>query len=136
MDAHGEWIGGFESRLDDGRGHVVTVDLPADEGGKDSGMGGLELTVLSLAGCINIIFGLVARRRKLPFTGLSVHLTAERPPRTPTITKVHGTFEVRSSAPKEDVETAFRLTMKTCPVGVLFDQAHIPVDVVLNVVPS
>jgi putative redox protein len=114
----------------------VTVDLPVAEGGKDAGPDGLELTVLSLAGCIHIIFGRVARRRKLPFTGLTVHLTAERPPQSPTITEVHGTFEVRSSAPNEDVENAFRITMRTCPVGVLFDRAHIPVDVTLKVVPS
>jgi putative redox protein len=135
MEARAVWKGGFEIQLDDGRGHAVTVDLPPHEGGTNAGTSSLELGVLSLAGCISTIFGLVAQRRKLSFTGLTVSLVADRPPRAPTIEKVHGTLEVRTSASPEEVETVLRLTLKTCPIGVLFDRAHVPVEVTATVVP-
>jgi len=129
MEARAVWQGGFETRLEDGRGHSVVVDLPVGEGGKNVGPSSLELMVLSLAGCISTIFALVARKRKLSFTGFTVHLTAERPPHAPTVQRVRGTVEVRSSASAEEVGTALRLTLKTCPVGVLLEQAHVPVDI-------
>lgn len=136
MEARAVWQSGFETRLDDGRGHFVTVDLPVDEGGRNIGSTSLELLVLSLAGCISTIFALVAQKRKLPFSGLSVHLTAERPRRAPTIRKVRGTVEVRSPASREDIDTVLRATLRTCPAGVLFEQARVPVDVTLAVIPS
>jgi putative redox protein len=135
MDAKGVWKGGFETLLEDGRGHTVTVDLPVNEGGKDAGTSALELGVLSLAGCITTIFGLVAHKRRLRFTGLSISLTAERPPGAPTIQRVHGRLDVQSEASMEEVETILRLTLKTCPMGVLFEQAHVPVEVTAVLTP-
>lgn len=135
MDARGVWQGGFETRLEDDRGHSVTVDLPVNEGGKDAGTSALELLVLSFAGCISTIFHLIAQKRRLSFTQLTIALTAERPARAPTIERVHGRLEVRTSAPKEEVETALRLTLKTCPVGVLLERAHIPVEVTATLLP-
>ena len=136
MDADGVWKGGFETRLEDGRGHVVTVDLPVDASGRDSGTSPLELMVLSLAGCITTIFAMIAAKRKLAFEGLHVSLRADRPPGAPTIRKVYGTLEVRTEASKADVETVLRLTLKTCPVGVLFERAQIPVEVALSISPT
>ena len=133
MEAHGVWEGGFRTRLDDGRGHMVTVDLPPDEDGMDAGTSSLELMVLSLAGCITTIFGLVAQRRKLRFVDMRVALGAERPKGAPTIQRVAGTLEVRTEASSEEVETALRVTLRICPVGVLFEQAHVPVQVVARV---
>jgi putative redox protein len=129
MEARGVWNAGFETRLDDGRGHVVTVDLPVDEDGTNAGTSALELAVLSLAGCVTTIFSLIAKRRRLTFDGLRVALTADRPPGAPTIVKVRGTVEVNSEAARDDVETVLRLTLRTCPVGVLFEKAGIPVVV-------
>jgi len=129
MHASSEWKGGYRSILSDGRGHEVPVDLPKNEDGDDTGTSSLELTVLSMAGCISTIFALVAERRKLPFESLRVDLDAERPKGSPTIARVVGTVHVRSSAPAEDVEAAVAITVRTCPVGVLFHQARIPVDV-------
>jgi len=135
MDAQGVWKGGFETRLEDGRGHTVTVDLPFDEGGRNAGTSPLELAVLSLAGCITTIFSLIAEKRKLTFDGLAITLTADRPAGAPTIQKVHGWLNVRTEATEEDVETVLRLTLETCPLGVLFERAHIPVDVAVALDP-
>ncbi len=129
IPAIGTWEGGYRTRLNDGRGHDVVVDLDRDEGGGDAGTSALELQVLALAGCITTIFGLVARRRRLTFEAMSIELGAERPPRAPTITAVSGVLRVTTAAPAEEVATALTLTLRTCPVGVIFERAGIPVVV-------
>lgn len=129
MKAIGVWESGFRSRLQDGRGHEVTIDLPADEDGGNAGTSALELCVLSLAGCILTIFSLVAQRRRLPFEAMKIELEALRPERSLTIATVEGVLRVTTSAPAEDVATALSITLRTCPVGVLLDQARVPVHV-------
>jgi putative redox protein len=129
MQAIGTWAGGYRTVLEDGRTHTVIVDLPRDEGGESAGTSALELAVLALAGCITTIFSIVARRRRLSFAGMSVALEAERPEGAPTITKVRGTFRLRTEASPDEVGAALRLTLRTCPVGVLFEKAGIPVEV-------
>jgi len=136
MEVVGEWKGGFETRLDDSRGHPVTIDLPGDEGGKDAGTSALELGMLSLAGCINTIFLLIAQRRHLELSRLTIRLTGERPEGAPTIQRVRGRLEVGTHASAEDVETVLRLTLKTCPMGVIFARAQIPVEVTADVSPT
>ena len=42
---------------------------------------------------------------------------------------------METKASKEETETVLRLTLKTCPMGVLFEQAHIPVEVTVATVP-
>jgi putative redox protein len=135
MKAVGTWKGGFQTELEDARGHTVTVDLPAEEDGGNLGTSALELSVLSLAGCLTTIFALVAKRRKLPFDAMSVDLDAARPRGARTIVSVEGTFRIVTSAPVEDVRMALDLTLRICPVGVLYEQARIPVRVRPIVLP-
>jgi putative redox protein len=97
----------------------------------DSGTSALELSVAALAGCVVTIFLLIARRRGVPIEAASIRLRAERPDGSRTIRSVGGTLSVRSSASASDLSTALRLTLRTCPVGVLFDQAGVPVSVEL-----
>ncbi len=85
--------------------------------------------MLSLAGCISTIFTLVAERRRLRFEAMSVELDAARPQGSGTIASVEGTLHVVTTASAEDVATALNITLRTCPVGVLYEQAHVPVRV-------
>jgi len=134
MKAVGTWQGGDRTLLEDDEGHALTVDLPRDEGGSDLGPSSLELSVMSLAGCISTIFVIVARRRRLRLEELRVELDAQRPEGAPTITSVEGVLRVVTSAPRKDVATALEITLRTCPVGVLFERAHVPVRVRLDMV--
>ena len=127
--ANATWRGGIQNELDDGRGHSYLIDVTPDEGGQDKGTSGFELGLLSLAGCINAVFALVAKRRKLLFDHMRTELVGERPRKAPTYTAVHGVFRVRTSVPKDEVETALALAVRICPIGALFEQAKIPVDV-------
>jgi uncharacterized OsmC-like protein len=135
MQAFGTWKHGYETLLEDDHAHSVVVDLPVDEGGRSVGPSALELSVLSLAGCISTIFAVVARKRHLVFQGMTVALEAERPDGAPTITRVRGTLRVRTRADPSEVETTLRLTLKTCPVSVIFERAQIPVNVTPIVMP-
>ena len=134
MQARGVWRGGYETQLGDGRGHTVTVDQPVEDGGADRGTSAHELLLLALTGCISTIFHIIAEKRKLAFEGLTVDLKAEKARGAPTIQRVYGTVEIRTNAPPDDVATALRLTVKTCPVGSLFERAHVPVEVEAKVV--
>jgi len=135
MHARAVWKGGYETELRDERGHTVTIDEPVEDGGTNKGTSAHELLLLSLTGCITTIFHIIAEKRKLSFDGFAVSLTAERGRGTSAIQRVHGTVEVRTTAPLEEVETILRLTVKTCPVGSLFDRARVPVEVTAKVVP-
>jgi putative redox protein len=127
--ANATWRGGIENELDDGRGHSYLIDVTPEEGGEDKGTSGFELGLMALAGCINAVFALVAKRRRLAFESMRTELVGERPSKAPTYTAVHGVFRIHTGAPRSDVETALALTIKICPIGALFDQAKIPVVV-------
>lgn len=129
---HAQWTGGYATRLEDGRDHHVTVDLPTEEGGMDSGPSALELSLLALAGCVSTTFALIARKRKVEYQGLWIELEAEKPPRSATITSVVGDVHVITDARFPEVETVLERTVKTCPVGVLFERAHVPVELHLH----
>lgn len=120
---------GFRTVLKDGRDHTVTIDLPRDEGGEDLGPSALELCVMSLAGCISTIFALIAAKRRLMVGTTSIGLEATRAQDSPTITSVRGELRVTTDAPLAEVNAALRLTLRSCPVGVIFERANIPVHV-------
>ncbi len=128
MEANTVWIEGYKSVLDNGRGHSVTVDLPPESGGTDVGPTGLELAIMALAGCATTIFKLVAAKRKLTYESLKISLNAEKPKTASTITEVKGRIEIASTGTEQEVQTALKLTFKTCPVGVIFEQAGIKVN--------
>jgi len=128
MRANATWVEGYKSVVDNGRGHSVTVDLPPESGGKDVGPTGLELAIMALAGCATTIFKMVAAKRKLTYDSLKIELNAEKPKNVSTVTEVKGHVEIATTGTEQEVQTALKLTFKTCPVGVIFEQAGIKVN--------
>ena len=123
------WVKNFTSSVDNGRTHGMVIDLPPGKNGQDLGPTALELAVMSLSGCIGTIYALVASKMHLNIEKLEVELDAEKGPEDPTITKVDAVVKVKSDAPIEKLEKCLEKTMGMCPVGVLYKQANIPVDV-------
>jgi putative redox protein len=121
MKAVSVWISGVRNVVDNGRAHSVVVDLPRDQGGEDLGPTALELALMSLAGCIGTIFAIVAGKRRLSYESLRVELEGEKGEKT--IEKVRGVLKIKTAARREEVETALRLTMEICPVGLIFKKA-------------
>ena len=133
MKARAVWVSGFRSVVDNGRGHSVVVDLPRQDKGEDSGPTALELAAMSYVGCVATIFKIIADKRGLKFDGLEIELDASKGEKT--IERGTAKLVVKSLAKKEEVENALRLTLQTCPVGVIFDNGGVKIDWQVEVLP-
>jgi len=121
------WKKGYQSVVDNGRNHSIIIDLPETKGGENTGPTALELSIMGLTGCINTIFALMAKKMRIEFSMLKVELYAEQEQGAATITYIDCTLYITSNASKEKIERCLEQTIKTCPVGVLFQQAGIEI---------
>ena len=124
MHANAKMIEGFQILLDDGESHSYVVDLAPDLG---TGLGStsLELCVMSHAGCYATIFLLTAKKMRLVIKGLKVKLDAVKSDETGTVSEEAFDISVKTDAPQDRIERAHKLTVETCPVGILFDKAGV-----------
>ena len=114
---------GYQSVIDNGRNHSVVTDLP---NGANVGASALELTVMSLAGCISTIFKTTAEKMRIPLDRIEVEMNAEKG--DDTIQKVQYTAKIKSEASDEHLKRCLELTEKNCPVGVLFSKAGVEIE--------
>lgn len=119
-------INGYQSVLDNGRSHSVVVDLPEQSSGNDFGATALELTLMSLSGCISTIFKKVADRMRINIESLEVNMEADKGEET--FEKVRYDVKVTSDASSEKLKKCLELTEKSCPVGVLFSRAGVSLE--------
>ncbi len=126
MKVRALWVSGFRSVVDNNRGHSVVLDLPKQDKGEDTGPTALELAAMSYVGCVVTIFKVVADKRRLSFEDLEINFEAVKGDKT--LEKGAAKLIIKTSANKEEVETALRLTLQTCPVGVIFDNAGIKIN--------
>ncbi len=127
MKSKSIWTRDFQSVVDNGRNHSLVIDLPENKGGTNSGPTALEICVMSFSGCIGTIFAMVAQKMRLPFHKMEVLVDANKPNDSGTITDLHFILEIATSVAKEKVEKCLEHTMKTCPVGLLFQQAGVKI---------
>ena len=122
-----KWTKNLQSVVDNGRGHQVLIDMPEAKNGNNDGHTALELAVMGLSGCIATIFGVVAAKMRIQFSQMEVELDAAKTDVDQTITKVDYVFKIKTEETLEKIEKCLKHTMATCPVGILFEQAGIPV---------
>ncbi len=122
MKSTSKWIQGYQSVVDNGRGHEVTIDLPPGQGGEDTGATALELAVMGLSGCVGTIYALVASKSGFAFDAMRVEVTADKGERT--IENADVKVYVKTDDPKK-AERVLNKTLSLCPVGVLFEQAEV-----------
>lgn len=123
MKSNAVLVEGYQSVINNGRSHAVVTDLPR---GADVGASALELTVMSLAGCISTIFKTMAEKMRLDIQKFDVEMNAEKG--SDTISKVQYKAKVQSDAPEEKLKKCLELTEKNCPVGILFEKAGVEVE--------
>jgi len=128
MQAVATWRKGHELLLEDGRAHSVLVDLPPEEGGASAGTTPLELSVLALAGSLASTFVVVARKRHLDFSGLTLVLEGDPP--SSTSAGIHGTLRLRTHADRSEAEAVLEAALELSPVGRIFREARLPLNVV------
>ena len=114
----------FRISVDDGRAHSVCLDLPP-ELGDDMGPTALELGVMSYAGCFATIFTLMAKKRRVALRYLEVNLEAIKSDEAGTITEANFDIKVSAEAVEKRIQRIFDLTLKNCPVGILFERAGV-----------
>lgn len=117
-------VKGFRIDVDDGRSHVVCLDLPRGTG-TDMGTSALELALMSYAGCYATIFALTARKMRVTLTNLEVRTVGIKSEEAGTITEVSFDITVKANAPEDRIQRIHELTIKSCPVGKIFDKAGI-----------
>ena len=119
-------IQGYELALDNGRAHGIVADQPS---ATSPGLGPtpLELCVMSHAGCYATIAALTANKMRLNLQGCDVKIEAVKSEETGTITEE--TFDIlfKIDAPEDRVQRLHELTLKNCPVGILFEKAGVAI---------
>lgn len=125
MKAIATWTKGLQGIVNDERNHTTVIDVPEAKGGVDSGTSALELCIMSLAGCIETIFAMVAPKMRLEFQELEVIADARIEGDAKTITHVDYKLIIKTEASEVKVKKCLDIVESTCPVGVLFTQAGV-----------
>ncbi len=128
MKSNSLWTQQFQSVVNNGRNHSLVLDLPAEKGGSNNGPSALELCLMSMSGCANTIFAMIAQKMRLPFEKLEVDVFGEQKDNSPTFTDVKLIISIKTSEEMEKIEKCLQITLNTCPVGILFKQAGVNIS--------
>jgi uncharacterized OsmC-like protein len=133
MYANAKLIEGFQILLDDNEAHGYIVDLGPQQG-TWLGVSSLELCVMSHAGCYVTIAALVAKKMRLTLKGLNVKVEAVKSDETGTISEE--TFDIfyKVNASQDKIDRLHKLTLETCPVGILFEKADVKIKYKVNTI--
>ena len=126
LHARARIIQGFEIALDNGRGHCSVADQPTPI---FPGLGPtpLELCVMSHAGCYATIAALTAQKMRLDMRGCEVKVEAAKSEEAGTIVEEAFDILFKLDAPEDRTQKLHELTLKNCPVGVLFEKAGVKI---------
>jgi len=128
------WTGpGLRLTGKSGNGSEIVLDhlLPGEGGleqseSEEAGPRPLELLLLGLAGCTAMDVVSILRKKRQPFTGLQVKVSAERAGEHPKVyTKIHLEFVVQGQGVKpQAVARAIELSQTTyCPAAAMLGKA-------------
>lgn len=123
LHATAQLIKDFRIALDNGRSHSLIVDQ-ANEASTGLGATPLELCVMSHAGCYASILALVAERMRIALRGLTVKVIAAKTDAAGTITEEEFDIAIRADAPQDRIQRLHEVTLRNCPVGVIFERAN------------
>lgn len=128
--------GTFRSVLSNGERHGVVVDLPSEKGGSNLGPTALELTAMSLAGCISTIWAKVATNSRVEYQSVDVDIELQQGDGPAPFDRATATVRVESEADPSKLERVLDKTMNACPVGQLFEAAGVTVEAELAAKPE
>ncbi len=105
-------VAGYEARVTV-RGHELTVDEPAEDGGKDTGPTPTELLLASLASCYTLALRWAAKHRNVPLG--DVQVTANGSYDGLKFGRIH--LEVRGDLPPGEEAALLRDASRVCYVS-------------------
>ena len=88
---------------------------------------------MSHAGCYVTILDLVAKKMQLSLKGANVKVEAVKSDETGTISEETFGINIKTDALMDRVERLHKLTLETCPVGILFENAGVKISYKLNI---
>ena len=122
------WVGpGLRLVGEASSGPAIVLDhvLPGEEG-RETGPRPLELLLIGLAGCSGMDVVSILQKKRQPFTGLQVKVTAERADEHPRVyTHIHLEYVVTGQGVEpQAVERAIELSQsKYCPAAAMLSKA-------------
>jgi len=132
LHARAQVIQDRELVLDNGRAHAIVSDQ-ASETSPGLGATPLELCVMSHAGCYATICASTAIKMRLPLNGCDVKVEAVKSDETGTISEETIDIMLTIDAPMDRIERLHEVTLKSCPVGILFEKAGVKVTYNLKI---
>jgi putative redox protein len=124
LHARAKLVENYRIDVDDQRTHAVCLDQPAPDG-TDMGPSALDLCLMSFAGCYATIFVLTAKKMRFSLRNLEVNVEAVKSEAVGTISEANLNVLVDTDMPKDRLQRAHELTVRTCPVGKLFEKAGV-----------
>ncbi len=119
-------IQGYELILDNGRSQCTVTDQPSEI---SPGLGPtpFELCLMSHAGCYATICVLTAEKMRLPLKGCDVKIEAVKSQEKGTVSDETFDITLKVDAPEDRVQRLHEVTLKSCPVGILFEKAGVKI---------
>lgn len=106
--------------------HWIVMDGPREFGGSDAGIRPKELLLLALGGCTASDVIAILQKKRVPFEGLEIHLSAEQTEEHPQVfTSIHVEYVVKGdNINPGDVDRAIELSeTKYCSVNAMLSKA-------------
>jgi len=141
MKARIQWAGEAMFLGESGSGHVVVMDGPPENGGRNLGVRPMEMLLLGLGGCSNmLLLGLggcsnfdvvsILRKSRQAVESCEAFLEAERATEDPKVfTRIHLRFVVKGRGLKEaQVKRAVELSAeKYCSASIMLGRAGVEI---------
>ena len=131
LKANANWVKNYKTDVDNGRGHSVGMDLPPYQMGDDTAASPLEFMIMGYAGCTITMFKLVTDKMRLNIESIDIETNAEKPEDIQTVLSMKSIITVKTTDPREKIQKALDRAREICPVGRIYEQAHIPADIEL-----
>ena len=121
VEASVQWTDGdrFLGAASSGHGMVIDADRK-----RNTAPGPMELVLIGLCACTATDVVAILRKKREPFTALTVHAEAERAPSPPSVyTRIRLVYRVQGSVSKKAMEDAVRLSEeKYCSVSAMLQK--------------
>jgi putative redox protein len=119
MIAKAEWQHDQIYRATSDSGHTITMD-----GAREKGPTPTEYVLMALCGCTSVDVVSILKKKREPFTGLTVSATAQKAVEYPTVfTAIQLVYRVTGSVNAKSMEDAVRLSKeKYCSVSAMLEK--------------
>lgn len=130
MKATITWAGDVKFEAESGSGHTITIDGPAEHGGKNQGVRPMELMLLGVGGCASFDVVHILKKSRQDVTSCVAQVEAERVDDVPAVfSKIHLHFVVSGNALKESqVKRAVELSAeKYCSASIMLSKGGVEI---------